>query len=76
MTHDSSGDLVIRTKDGAEVRIPLRQIESIREIEAATEVECTLPPHPYLHREGIHRCAACWRERTHPSHTDRTVHEH
>lgn len=66
--------LVIRTTAGVEIRIPLDQIGSISEIEPTTSEERPLPPHPYLHREGINRCAACWRERIHPSHTDYSVH--
>jgi hypothetical protein len=67
---------VIRTTHGVEVRIPLGELESIHEVEAASNVQRTLAPHPYLHREGVNRCAACWRDRTHRSHTDLTVREH
>jgi hypothetical protein len=66
--------LVIRTTAGVEIRIPLDQVESLSEVEPATSKERPPPPHPYLHREGINRCAACWRERSHPSHTDMDVH--
>jgi hypothetical protein len=65
--------LVIRTVSGTEVRIPLEDIESITEIEPGSGTERTVPPHGYLHREGVNRCAACWRERTHPSHTDTAI---
>lgn len=66
--------LVIRTRGGAELRIPVQEIETMTEVEPATSVERPPPPHAYLHREGVNRCAACWRERTHPSHTDTAVH--
>ena len=62
--------LVIRTVTGTEIRVPLADIESITEIEPETGVPRDPPPHPYLHREGVNRCAACWRPRTDPSHTD------
>ncbi len=62
--------LVIKTVSGAEIRIPLSELESITEIEPTTGSEREPPPHQYLHREGINRCAACWRPRTHRSHTD------
>jgi len=60
--------LVIRTKSGTEIRLPLDDLDSITEIEPASGDERPVPPHPYVHREGVNRCAACWRERTHPSH--------
>jgi hypothetical protein len=66
--------LVIRTVGGTEIRIPLEQLESISEIEPASGAERDVPPHAYMHREGVNRCAACWRPRTHPSHTDQAVH--
>ena len=66
--------LVIRTRGGAEMRIPMREIETITEVEPTTSLERPPPPHAYLHREGVNRCAACWRERAHPSHTDTAVH--
>jgi len=65
--------LVIKTVAGVEIRVPLDEIESIIEYEPATGGEREPPPHPYLHREGVNRCAACWRPRTHPSHTDQAV---
>jgi hypothetical protein len=66
--------LVIKTVSGGELRIPLDDIESITEIETSSGAERPPPPHAYLHREGVNRCAACWRPRTHPSHTDQAVH--
>lgn len=66
--------LLIKTRGGAEVRIPLSELESIREIEPATGKERMPPPHAYIHREGVNRCAACDRPRTDPSHTDLAVH--
>jgi hypothetical protein len=66
--------LIIRTVNGVELRIPLDQVESITEVEPVSGSEREPPPHPYLHREGSHTCAACWRPRTHPSHTDQAVH--
>ena len=66
--------LVIRTIDGAEIRVPVDKVESITEVEPSSGVERPVPPHPYLHREGVNRCAACWRERIHPAHTDTAVH--
>lgn len=62
--------LLIRTKSGTEVRIPIDELDSIEEVEPATGSAKPVPPHPYLHREGVNRCAACWRDRLHPSHTD------
>jgi hypothetical protein len=62
--------LVIRTKSGTEIRLPLDDLDSITEVEPASGDERPVPPHPYVHREGVNRCAACWRERTHPSHGD------
>ena len=66
--------LIIKTVGGAEIRIPLDDVESIVEIEPGSGKEREVPPHPYLHREGVNRCAACWRPRTHPAHTDAAVH--
>jgi len=66
--------LVIRTVSGVEIRLPMEELGSITEIEPTSGVEREIPPHPYLHREGVNRCAACWRPRTHASHTDMAVH--
>jgi hypothetical protein len=66
--------LVIKTVSGAEIRIPLHDLDSITEIEPESGNVREVPPHPYLHREGVNRCAACWRPRTHKSHTDQAVH--
>ena len=66
--------LVIKTVSGTEIRIPLNDIETITEIEPVSGEEQDVPPHPYIHREGVNRCAACWKLRTHPSHTDQAVH--
>ena len=62
--------LLIRTKSGAELRIPIDDVESIDEIEPVSGDAKPIPSHPYLHREGVNRCAACWQARLHPSHTD------
>jgi hypothetical protein len=67
--------LVIRTKDGAEIRVPVAAIESITEVEPSSGNERPVAPHPYLHREGVNRCSACWKPRTDPVHTDVVVHE-
>ena len=64
---------VIRLVSGVEIRLPLDQIESITDIEPVSGSERPIPPHPYLHREGVRRCAACWKEPTHPSHTETAV---
>jgi hypothetical protein len=66
--------LVIKTHSGAEIRIPLDEVESITELEPKSGEARQLPQHPYIHREGVSRCAACWQPRTHPSHTDQAVH--
>jgi hypothetical protein len=66
--------LVIKTVSGAEIRIPLHDLDSITEIEPESGNVREVPPHPYLHREGVNRCAACWQPRTHKSHTDQAVH--
>ncbi len=66
--------LVIKTVHGAEIRVPVAEIESIVEVEPASGDERIPPPHPYLHREGVNRCMACWRPRTDPSHVDQAVH--
>ena len=61
--------LIVRTKSGTELRVPMADLESITEIEPTTGVEKEVPAHLYLHREGVNRCGACWQERLHPSHT-------
>jgi len=66
--------LIIKTVSGAEIRIPMADVESITEMEPATGELREPPPHPYIHREGVNRCAACWRPRTDRSHTDQAVH--
>ena len=66
--------LIIKTVGGSEIRIPLHDVESIVEIEPESGEEREIPPHPYIHREGVNRCAACWQLRTHPAHTDQAVH--
>ena len=66
--------LLIRTKSGTEVRIPVADLDSITEIEPSTGAERPVAAHPYLHREGVNRCAACWQDRLHPAHTDTAVH--
>ncbi len=66
--------LVIKTVNGVEIRIPIAEVESVVEIEPTSGAERAVPPHPYIHREGVNRCAACWMPRTHPSHTDAAVH--
>ena len=66
--------LVIKTVSGVEIRIPLNEVDSITEIEPTSGDEREVPPHPYIHREGVNRCAACWQPRTHRSHTDQAVH--
>jgi hypothetical protein len=67
--------MVIRTVHGTEIRVPVADIESITESDPHSGVVREPPPHPYLHREGVNRCAACWRPRTDVSHTDQAVHE-
>ena len=64
---------VIRLVNGVEIRLPLDQIESITDVEPVSGVERPHRPHPYLHREGVGRCAACWKEQSHPSHTETAV---
>ena len=64
---------VIRLVNGVEIRLPLDQIESITDIEPISGVARSIPPHPYLHREGVNRCAACWHELAHPSHTETAI---
>ena len=66
--------LLIKTTNGIEVRVPVSEIEDIREIEPVSGTTRPTPPHPYLHREGVNRCAACWKHRADPSHTDTAVH--
>jgi hypothetical protein len=65
---------IIRLVGGTEIRVPIDQIESITDVEPASGAERPIPKHPYLHTEGVNRCAACWKERTHPSHTDVATH--
>jgi len=65
---------VIRTKSGVELRIPIDDVDTVTEIEPISGNERAVVPHPYLHREGVNRCAACWQDRLHPSHTDVGVH--
>jgi hypothetical protein len=67
--------LVIRAKNGVEMRVPIHELESVTEVEPATGYERSVPSHPYIHREGVNRCLACWRERTHPSHSEPAVRE-
>jgi hypothetical protein len=64
---------VIRLVNGVEIRIPLEQIESIVDVVPASGEERPVPPHPYIHTEGVKRCAACWKEAAHPSHTETAV---
>jgi hypothetical protein len=64
--------VVIKTKGGVELRVPRRDLESITEV-APSGDEHPVPAHPYLHREGVNRCAACWQDRLHPAHTDTGV---
>jgi hypothetical protein len=66
--------LIIKTVSGGEFRFPLADIESITEIEPTSGAERQPPPHAYLHREGVNRCMACWKPRTHESHVDQAVH--
>jgi hypothetical protein len=66
--------IVIRTKSGAEIRIPMEDLDTITEIEPTSGEDRPVPAHPYLHREGVNRCAACWQDRLHPAHTDTAVH--
>lgn len=65
--------LVIRTKAGVELRVPVDEIESMNEVEPASGEARGIPPHPYLHREGVNRCAACWQDRLHASHSETMV---
>ena len=62
---------VLRTK----LVRPNVHLKSLRpgKVEPASGAEREVPPHPYLHREGVNRCAACWRDRLHPSHTETTA---
>ena len=64
---------VIRLVNGVELRLPLDQIESITDVEPESGVERHIDPHPYIHRDGVDRCAACWKEQSHPSHTETAV---
>ena len=66
--------LVIRTKSGAEFRVPIADLVAITEIEPLSGEVRAVPAHPYLHREGVNRCAACWQDRLHSSHVDVAVH--
>jgi hypothetical protein len=66
--------LIIKTVSGGEIRLPIDDIASITEVEPATGAERKPPAHPYIHREGVNRCAACWRPRAHASHSDQAVH--
>ena len=59
--------LLIKTTDGTEILLPVNAIADVKEMEA-TGVERPVAPHPYLHREGVRRCAACWRPPTDPAH--------
>jgi len=65
--------LVIKTVSGAEFRVPIRDVESITEIEPESGEAREVPPHPYLHREGVTRCAACWRPPADRSHIDHPI---
>ena len=67
--------MAVRTKSGVEIRIPVDDLEAIAEIEPASGAERRIPPHPYVHREGVNRCAACWRDRADHAHSDTAVHE-
>ena len=60
--------LLIRTHSGAEIRIPMDDLDTITEVESASGIEREIPAHPFLHREGTVRCVACWQDRLHPSH--------
>lgn len=66
--------LVIRTKAGAELRVPVDEIDAMTEMEPTSGEARPIPAHPYLHREGVNRCVACWQDRLDPSHTDTAVH--
>jgi hypothetical protein len=66
--------LVIKTRSGTEVRVPLSDVDSITEVEEESGNARDVPPHPYIHREGVNRCMACWQPRSHPAHTDQAVH--
>ena len=61
--------LLIKTTDGAEIRLPIATIEEIKELEKTGE-ERAVARHPYLHRDGVQRCAACWRPPLDPAHAD------
>lgn len=61
--------LILRTKTGVELRLPVDDVESITEVEPTTGESRPVRHHPYLHREGVNRCAACWQSRLHPAHT-------
>jgi hypothetical protein len=68
--------IIIRTKSGTEIRVPLDDLDTITEVEPTSGTERPVPPHPYLHREGVNRCVACWRPRTHPAHSETAVREY
>jgi hypothetical protein len=67
--------IIIRTKSGTEIRVPLDDLDSITEVEPTSGHERPVPPHPYMHREGVNRCAACWRPRIDPAHSETAVTE-
>jgi hypothetical protein len=67
--------IIIRTKNGTEIRVPLEEFDTITEVEPTSGNERPVPAHPYLHREGVNRCAACWRPRAHPAHSETAVRE-
>ena len=57
----------ITTTDGIEIELPIKSIENIREV-GPTGEDRPIARHPYLHREGVQRCAACWRPPLDPAH--------
>jgi hypothetical protein len=61
--------LVLTTTNNVEIRIPLDEIAEVREVEPTGDTR-PMAPHPYLHREGVQRCAACWRSPLDPAHTE------
>lgn len=67
--------IVIRTKSGTEIRLPLDDLETITEVEPTSGTERPLPPHPYLHRDGVNRCAAGASPGAHPAHSETAVRE-
>ena len=60
--------LIITTKSGTEIRLPVADIAEVREVEPGSGAERPVAAHPYLHREGVQRCAACWRPPTDAAH--------